>query len=108
MARKSKKNKVPQHPLVILTNEKNPFKPQLLQMLYQAVEYRQVAYMDGMDPETGEIVPLLVGIEHQKDGIAVRVPLARLLGSDAPNYLIPDGEGNYVSGPSEEEEGTPE
>ena len=70
----------------------------MLLMLYKAVSMAQLAYMDGMDPETGEIHPLLVGLEGTQDGKFNVYPLARLFNKlDAiPAYLTPDGEGNYV------------
>ena len=95
---KAKEEKVP---LMILTNERTQFKANILMMMYQAASYGQLAYMDGMDPDTGEIVPLLVGLEPAGDGDKMNVhPLAKLLHKniDDMHYLIPDGQGNYFDG----------
>lgn len=99
MSRKSKRNKqeVVEIPFVILTNEPNQMKVNILQLLYQSAHMQQLAYMDGMDPDTGEIVPLLVGMEPTEDNQVRLYPLARLFtkASEIKTYLTPDGQGSY-------------
>ena len=85
-------------PLMILTNERTPHKANMIMMLYKACSLAQLAYMDGMDPETGEIVPLLVGLGPTEDGKFNVYPLARIFNKvdGIPQYLVPDGHGSYI------------
>lgn len=86
-------------PLVVLTNERTPFKAQQILMLYQAVHAAQLAYMDGLNPGTGEVEPLLVGLEPTDDGQFRVFPLAKLLSKldEVPAYQVPDGQGGYIN-----------
>lgn len=86
-------------PLVVLTNERTPFKAQQILMLYQAVHAAQLAYMDGLNPDTGEVEPLLVGLEPTDDGQFRVFPLAKLLSKldEVPAYQVPDGQGGYIN-----------
>lgn len=83
----------------ILSNEPNELKLHTLELLYNSVAYGQLGYMDGKDPNTGEIIPLLVGLDPLPDGSGFAIyPVARILGKNDPlNYLVPDGIGNYQS-----------
>lgn len=95
---KKKKAKAEEIPLMILTNERTPFKGNMMKMIYQAVSLGQLAYMDGKDEETGEIVPLLVGLEPTEDLHKFAVyPLAKIFvkGEEMRTYLVPDGVGGY-------------
>lgn len=94
----AKKNK--HIPIVIMTNDRNPIKANLMFSLYNTVKAGRLGYMDGMDPDTGDIVPMLVGIEPSPDGTVHAnnvYPLAILVRSDYESfkYWIPDGAGNY-------------
>ena len=82
---------------IVVTNDNNPIKRDFLAILHQAALHNQLGYMDGMDPDTGEIVPLLVGVEHLEDGKMQLYPLAHaFLETDKlKNYLVPDGNGSY-------------
>lgn len=84
-------------PLLVQTNLPNPHKDALLKFVYHAAQKFQIGYMDGMDPDTGDIVPLLVLIEATDDKRFDVRPIARLLSrdEDAKEYLVPDGQGNY-------------
>lgn len=105
----------------ILSNEPNELKLHTMEIIYNSVSYGQLGYMDGKDPETGEIVPLLVGLDPTSDGRFKIYPVARLLMGvpELPKYLVPDGTGKYFNerdtdgiaisgGDSEEESGPPE
>lgn len=83
----------------ILSNEPNELKLHTLELIYNSVAYGQLGYCDGKDPVTGEIVPLLVGLDPLPDGSGFAIyPVARILGKNDPlNYLVPDGIGNYQS-----------
>ena len=85
-------------PLMFLTNERTPYKANMLLMLYKAAETAQLGYMDGLHPETGEIHPLLVGIEPTENGQFRVHALARIFNNldEIPQYLMPDGNGNYL------------
>jgi len=98
MSKKSKQNSASAPPLMILTNDRTPQKAQMLMMLYKAASLAQLAYMDGMHPETGEIHQLLVGLQPTPDGQFQVFPLARIFSKlDAiPLYLVPDGQGSYI------------
>lgn len=114
-------NELPQEdavPVVILTNERTPFKAQQILMLYKSVGMAQLAYMDGLNPDTGETDALLVGLEPTEEGQFRVFPLAKLFSKldEIPAYLVPDGQGGYFStaddsgdelAPISEEEGTP-
>lgn len=109
----------------LLTNDPTDFKKSIIRQVYEGADGDSLAYMDGRDAETGEIVPLIVGLDaeitesgEQKFTI---YPIARLFVSPAEmmKYEPPDGRGNYVSKSSdgdyhvgesgaEEAEGSPE
>ena len=84
--------------IVVLTNDPKPAKSEFIEVLHQAALHGQLGYMDGMDPDTGEIVPLLVGIERNGTSIAA-YPLAHIFMevSELKAYLSPDGNGNYIN-----------
>lgn len=99
MTKLKKKASAADVPLMILTNERTPYKAQMLLMLYKAASLAQLAYMDGVHPESGEIHQLLVGLEPVGDKGEFKVfPLARLFSKldEIPKYLMPDGQGNYL------------
>lgn len=85
-------------PIAVLTNAPTPFKGMQLLMLYKAVEMAQLAYMDGLNPDTGETEAVLVGLEPTEDGKFQVCPLAKLFTSvdDIPKYLVPDGQGGFL------------
>lgn len=93
------KPKIEKAPLVILTNERSPAKADLLTMLYSAFSKGQVGLVDGMDPDTGEVTPMLAGIEMTDGELTGVYPLASIFQSleEVARILIPDGQGNYVS-----------
>lgn len=98
MSRKTKKKA--EIPYLVLTNEITEFKANNLKMFYKAAALKQLAYMDGKDPVTGEIVPLLVGLEPTENATQFKVyPLARLISkaSEIINYMVPDGTGGYFA-----------
>lgn len=108
MAKRLNSKAKPAPQICIVSNNPTPFKATQIQLLYQAAFTHQLAYMDGMHPDTGEIVPLLVGIEPETEAIH---PLAVLLNKhtdDIPNYLVPDGRGSYFKWCPEEESGATE
>lgn len=108
MVKRPKKQKKIEVPFICLTNEPDESKINILQIFYQAVHQQQLGYMDGMDPDTGEIVPLLVGFDPTPDGQLRIMPLASVAvlkdHSKLRRYLVPDGRGNYEG--SEAESGT--
>ena len=91
-----KENKVP---LIILSNDKNPAKADMLAMLYRAFHIGQIGLIDGMDPDTGAVSPMIAGIELVDGEIRGVFPLAKILESadEISRILIPDGQGSYVS-----------
>lgn len=83
-------------PLLLMTNEPTELKLKTLELLYQSLSFGQLAYMDGKNPETGEIVPLLVGLQPEANNKVSIYPVAKLISKDDNvNYLVPDGQGNY-------------
>lgn len=88
----------PEDYLYILTNERTDMKANMLLMMYKAMGLGQLGYMDGMDPDTGEIVPLLVGFQPDSTGKFNVYPLARIFNKvdGIPHYLVPDGAGSYI------------
>jgi hypothetical protein len=99
-------------PLLVQTNSPNPAKDAVLKFVYTAAQRFQIGYMDGMDPDTGHIVPLLVLIEANDDKRFDVRPIARLLtdAEDNKEWLVPDGRGNYcqLRADAETEEGPPD
>lgn len=93
--------------LVIASNDRNPMKEQFIQALHQAALHCQLGYMDGMDPDTGEITPLLVGVEYNEAGQPCKLwPLGTvfLTADNLKNYLVPDGNGQYFNQNADERE----
>lgn len=86
-------------PLLLMTNEPTEQKLKTLELLYQSLSFGQLAYLDGKDPDTGEIVPLLVGLQPEENGKVSIYPIAKLFTKEdnLVNYQIPDGSGNYTS-----------
>lgn len=62
-----------------------------MQAIYQSVGTNQLGYMDGLDPDTKEIVPLLVGIDREEDGKMNLYPIAKLFltPEELKTYLTP-------------------
>lgn len=82
--------------IMVLTNEPTEFKVRTLELIYQAASYGGIAYMDGKDSETGEIVPLLVGIKQEGEDKFSIWPFAKLFeNKDIKQYLVPNGAGGY-------------
>lgn len=71
----------------------------LMETIYGSIINGQLCYMDGKDAVTGDIVPLLVGIDPIDDTRFRVFPIARLLtkADDLSNYLVPDGAGDYYA-----------
>lgn len=85
-------------PVLVMSNDPTALKIRTIELIYDSIARGQLAYMDGKDTETGEIVPLLVGLNPVSDTKYEIYPIAKLLiGPDArANYLVPDGNGSYT------------
>lgn len=86
-------------PIMVLSNDPTEFKIRTIELLYQSISMGQLAYMDGKDAETGEIVPLLVGLNPVTDERVEIYPIAKLLinnADTATKYLVPNGTGEYT------------
>lgn len=97
---KKKKLSVDEVPVIVLTNDRTKLKADTILMFYKAATLGQLGYMDGKDPDTGEIVPLLVGLEPTENDTQFKVyPLARLINKSTEiiPYLVPDGVGGYFT-----------
>jgi len=94
-----RKQKIKNVPLLILSNEKDENLAQVLQTFYRAVQVGQIGLVMGMHPDTGEISPMLAGVDMVDGDIVGVYPLARLLQrvEEIESILIADGQGNYVS-----------
>lgn len=99
---KTKKAQPKQVPLVILANEQNPALAHILQAFYRGTASGQIGLVVGMDPDTGEVSPMLAGIEMAEGEIVGVYPIAKILEDmeQIERILIPDGQGNYVSNTS--------
>lgn len=95
----AKNKKKDQVQLLVISNEPTEMKLSTLEMIYRSIDTGQLAYMDAKNKETGEVAPLLVGLEFTSDGKVKPYPLAKLLtGLDAQDeYLVPNGQGGYIS-----------
>lgn len=99
---KTKKAQPKQVPLVILANDQNPALAHILQAFYRGTASGQIGLVVGMDPDTGEVSPMLAGIEMAEGEIVGVYPIAKILEDmeQIERILIPDGQGNYVSNTS--------
>ena len=93
----SKPSAVEYTPILLISNEPTEFKARTLELIYESIALGQLGYMDGKDGDTGEIVPLLVGLKPVSDTRYEVYPIARLLinKDDHANYLVPNGAGDY-------------
>lgn len=84
--------------IVIMSTDNNPIKQQLMEAIHTSAYTNQLGYLDGMDPDTGQIVPLLVGVDRDKDGGMSFYPIAQLFlsTSELKRYLTPDMHGSWV------------
>lgn len=84
--------------LLVLSNDNNPIKRNLLEAIVESISTNQLGYVDGMDPETGAIVPLLVGIDRNEDGMRL-YPIAQVFldPTTLKRYLTPDEHGNFTN-----------
>lgn len=84
--------------MFLLTNDLNPEKENLLRMFYRGVASGQIAYADLKNVRTEEVIPMLVGLELDKNGKVIgAMPIARLSSGEEmdDDYLFPDGQGGY-------------
>lgn len=97
MSRKKDRNKVVLDcNIVVLTNDFTPQKIALMEMFYRGAYANTLGYMDAKNNETGEIEPILVGMETTPDGKVNTYPLAKLLApEDVAKYSAPDGKGGF-------------
>ncbi len=98
MGNKRTRNKKPdlEIELHVLSNEPQPWKYDLMQMLYTGSINNQLGYMDAMNKDTGELERLLVGLQLNNEGKVDAYPIARFLEQDEiTKYLAPDGKGAY-------------
>ena len=86
-------------PLMIITNDPTELKLRTLELIYESISYGQIAYMDGKDPESGEVVPLIVALEPVSEDKYTIYPIARLFSKDDKliQYLVPNGQGEYYA-----------
>jgi hypothetical protein len=68
----------------------------LLKMVYHTVLTNKLAIMEAKDETTGEVVPVLVGVEQNEEGISCYPLFRPITDTDAGKYSAPDGSGNYV------------
>ena len=100
-SKRTRNTKDKEIPIVLLTNDRNPAKANLMFGMYNAVKAGKLGYIDAMDPDTGQIVPMLMCIEMDKSGkfdVKNVFPIATLIRSEQESfkYWLPDGAGNYV------------
>ena len=86
--------------LLVFSNDKTPdnmqMKQGLLKMVYHTVLTNKLAIMDAKDETTGEVVPVLVGVEQNESGISCYPLFVPITDTEAAKYAAPDGKGNYV------------
>lgn len=90
--------------LHLLSNEPTEYKEALLRMFYAGVLQNTMGYADARVIETGEIVPMLVGLEYSVlSGKVESFPLALIIpAGDSVKYELPNGYGGYGE-PTDEE-----
>lgn len=83
--------------LVVITDDNNPIKRSLMENIVLSINTNQLGYVDGKDPETGEVVPLLVGIDRSEEGMQL-FPIARVFldPNEMKRFLVPDENGNFT------------
>ncbi len=106
IARKSEEQKAPviNVELIVLANEEPPMAEMLLKNLYNAAFQARIGLMYAKNEETGEINPLIVGLDTDGDNFTC-FPLAKIMNSDeAMKYLAPDRMGGWqpMLAPSDE------
>lgn len=77
----------------------------LLKMFYRGVYENTVGLMEAKNRDTGNVEMLLVGLEHDENGMTNTFPLAKILdAATAIRYLAPDSEGGWLEDPDFEQE----
>lgn len=99
MAKRTKRN---QFVIPLLTNERTDVKANVMRSLYDAVKFGRLAYVDCVDPDTKEVIPMLalVGdMEGSNFDIQKVFPIARFIASEdeSLSYGIANGEGQYIT-----------
>ena len=97
MAKRTKRN---QFVIPLLTNERTDVKANVMRSLYDSVKFGRLAYVDCVDPDTTEVIPMLalVGdMEGSNFDIQKVFPIAYFISSEEESlrYGIADGNGNY-------------
>lgn len=96
MSSKRQRNKVKDVMLNVMTNTPNEHLFSTLEMLYKEAYANNVGLMVAKRKDNSELELILVKTAMEK-GKLVSYPMARLLsGTEANNYLAPDGRGGYV------------
>lgn len=81
--------------LIILANDNPPLADVFLKTLYNAFFQAQVGIMYAKNSETGQVEPLIVGLQAAGDDFNC-FPLAKIINSEeAMKYLAPDRLGGW-------------
>ncbi len=83
--------------LHLISNEPTEYKEALLRMFYEGTLRNTLAYADARVKATGEIVPMLVGLEYSAlSGKVESFPVALIVpANDGEKYELPNGHGGY-------------
>lgn len=70
----------------------------MLKMFYRGLEENTIGLMEVLDTDTGHIELVLVGVEHDDEGLTNTYPLAKILKApELSRYEMPDGKGGWIS-----------
>lgn len=68
----------------------------LLKMVYHTVLTNKLAIMEARDETTGEVKPVLVGVEQSGSGVNCYPLFYPITDVEAGKYSAPDGKGGFV------------
>ena len=101
MAKRTKRIKKNQFVIPLLTNERTDIKAGIMKSLYDAVKFGRLAYVDFVNPDMNQVIPMLALVEDQTGDsfdISKVFPIAYFISSEEESlsFGIADGNGNYI------------
>lgn len=92
--------------LHIISNDRNPYKEEILKQIYRGVYLNEIAYMDAKNTTTGEVESLMIArVRNPYNNQIEYLPIAKFLGpEDVGTLLAPDLKGGWVDSNSPQEE----
>jgi len=100
--KRNKRMKKNEFVIPLLTNERTDVKATIMRSIYDATKFGRLAYVDCVDPDTKEVVPMLAMIgdmEGSEFDISKVFPIAYFIASEEESlrYGIANGNGQYIT-----------